>query len=109
MLTTAMDRAGFAPVAVGNGPLALEALADPAHDFVAVVTDFMMPDMTGLELTRRIRESHPKLPIIVCTGYSENIEKSEILAEGANAFLRKPVSGRDIVAAIEAVRDEASH
>lgn len=109
MLTTAMDRAGFAPVAVANGPMALDALADPAHDFVAVVTDFMMPDMTGLELTRRIRESHPRLPIIVCTGYSENIEKSEILAAGANAFLRKPVAVRDIVTAIEAVRDEASH
>ncbi len=88
--------------------MALEALADPAHDFVAVVTDFMMPDMTGLELTRRIRESHPDLPIIMCTGYSEDVEKAQVLADGANAFLRKPVSVRDIVDAIEAVRDEVS-
>ena len=108
MLATAMARSGYAPVPVASGPQALEALADPAHNFVAVVTDFMMPDMTGLELTRRIRVSHPGLPIIMCTGYSEDVEKAQVLADGANAFLRKPVSVRDIVDAIEAVRDEVS-
>jgi len=109
MLKTAMDRSGYSSVAVESGPQALETLKETTQNFVAVVTDFMMPEMTGLVLTKQIRELHPNLPIIVCTGYSENVEKAEILAAGANEFLRKPTTGRDIAAAIETAREGLTH
>lgn len=106
MLETAMTRAGYAAVTVESGAKALEILARPGHAIVAVVTDYMMPGMTGLELTKKVRELDPDLPIVMCTGYSEDVEKADILAAGANVFLRKPVPARDLIAAIETLREE---
>jgi PAS domain S-box-containing protein len=56
-----------------------------------VVTDQTMPKMTGLELARLIRLRHPALPVLVCTGYAENLDDAQLSRVGVRALLRKPV------------------
>src|SRR3990172_4885639 len=52
-----------------------------------VITDYSMPDMDGLELTRIIRQTMPSLPII---GISANCHERKFIAAGANHFVSKP-------------------
>ncbi|WP_296703084.1 response regulator [Thiocapsa sp. UBA6158] len=50
-----------------------------------------MPRMTGLELIRRIRPTHPHLPIILYTGNADALDAEEVEAAGVRALIRKPV------------------
>ncbi|GAB4411148.1 MAG: hypothetical protein OHK0032_07020 [Thermodesulfovibrionales bacterium] len=58
-----------------------------AESFDIVITDYSMPDMDGIELTRIIRQSKPSLPII---GISAACDERKFLDAGANHFMPKP-------------------
>src|SRR5919204_4070124 len=62
---------------------------DPAD---AVITDLVMPDLTGVEVTRRLRRSDPHLPIFVLTGHGDIATAIEALKAGATEYLTKPVN-----------------
>jgi PAS domain S-box-containing protein len=59
-----------AVIAASSGKQALKLLG-PDHDFDLVLTDYAMPEMNGLDLAKRIRELHPRLPIILATGFAD--------------------------------------
>ena len=72
-------------------PAALAArCADEAPD--AVITDLVMPEITGVEVTRRLRAKHPRLPIFVLTSHGEIATAIESLKAGATEYLTKPVN-----------------
>ncbi|MEW5993511.1 MAG: response regulator [Candidatus Zixiibacteriota bacterium] len=58
--------------------------------FDIVLTDLAMPDISGLEVARRIRHLHPQVPIILVTGYEVNTSQSELEAAGITEVLYKP-------------------
>jgi two-component system cell cycle sensor histidine kinase/response regulator CckA len=64
-----------------------------------------MPQMTGLNLSRKIMEIRPGMPIILCTGFSEQANEQAASAIGIRAFLLKPLVLRDIAAAVRKVLD----
>ena len=57
-----------------------------------VITDFSMPGMTGLELAGRLRTLHPKLPILMLTGYSESVTRDKMAEAGITGLMIKPVN-----------------
>ncbi len=77
---------GFAVEEAGTGEEALDLAARRRPD--AVVTDYAMPGMTGLELTRRLRAAHPGLPVVMVTGYAEIPQP--LLDEERLVVLQKP-------------------
>jgi two-component system, NtrC family, sensor kinase len=80
---------GYSARLVGSATHALEELAIDADRFDVVFTDVVMPGMTGLELAQEIRRSHPDLPVVLTSGYSQ------VLSEyGSHGFelLQKPYS-----------------
>ncbi|MDP3695238.1 MAG: ATP-binding protein, partial [Desulfocapsaceae bacterium] len=86
----------------------LEALALIEQAPMAVdllITDMTMPHQTGLELTTRVLAIRPELPIILCTGFSELINKEQALALGIRAYLTKPVSIRNLALAVRKALD----
>lgn len=87
---------------------ALEALntfkADP-DAFDLVITDMSMPDMTGTRLSREIISLKPDIPIILCTGFSELIDKEKVRLAGIRGFLMKPVVKSELVALIHKVME----
>lgn len=87
----------------------MEALAafeaDPAG-FDLVVSDLSMPRMSGLVLARRLREIRPQLPIILCTGFSEQADEAAARAAGVRAFLFKPLLLHELAHAVRRVLDE---
>jgi PAS domain S-box-containing protein len=70
---------------------ALERLERNAGQYDLVVTDQSMPRMTGLELARALHGIRPALPVILYTGYSEDLRSEDLAQAGVRALLRKPV------------------
>jgi two-component system chemotaxis sensor kinase CheA len=85
-----LESAGYEVIAVADGFDAWSQLS--RHSFDAVVSDIMMPTMTGLELTQRIRAnpSFSNLPIILITTLNSEEDRRRGLEAGADAYLSKP-------------------
>jgi CheY-like chemotaxis protein len=86
----------------------LEALALIEQDPMAIdilITDMTMPHLTGYELARKALAIRPDLPIILCTGFSDLINKEQALTLGVRAFLMKPVSIRNLSQAVRTALD----
>jgi CheY-like chemotaxis protein len=92
-------------VEVSNGREAVDKLAAEPVD--CVLTDINMPQMNGLDLINYIRSKHrePKLPIIVITTQGEEEARDKGMAQGANAYLTKPISGPKLVSLVKELLD----
>ena len=67
-----------------------------------VITDVRMPDITGIELLRQLKDSHPDLPVIVITGHGDISLAVEAMKIGAVDFLEKPFDDDQLIAAVRA-------
>ncbi len=84
-----LNAEGYQVETAGDGKQALEALQ--THSFDLVLTDMMMPDMTGMELVRHLRHHHPGTLAIVFTGYANYEDAVGAVKLGAFDYLPKPV------------------
>ena len=87
---------------------ALEAFRANPQKFDLVITDLTMPQMTGLNLASKIMEIRPGMPIILCTGFSEQANERAASAMGICAFLLKPLVMRDMAGAVRKALDECN-
>ncbi|MFC3285846.1 PAS domain-containing hybrid sensor histidine kinase/response regulator [Litchfieldella rifensis] len=81
---------GLEPTVVLSSTEAL-TLLDSDAVFDLVITDQTMPRMTGLQLAHTLCQRWPALPVILYTGFSDDLTDAQALAAGVRAFLRKPV------------------
>ena len=96
-----LERNGCLVYTANNGAEALEIYHH--HPTDVVITDLRMPLMDGNELIRLLRKQNQKLPIIVTTGHTMIGDDEEIIAEGANVVLKKPVRLREILTQVETI------
>ena len=85
---------------------ALELFKSKADSFDLVITDMTMPHMSGDELAKEMININPEIPIILCTGYSTQINQQQALSMGIRAFVSKPVLKLDIAETIRKIFDE---
>ncbi len=83
--------AGYQTTTASDGPEAL-AIAAKLDSFDMLVTDVMMPQMTGDELARRVRVSAPGIKVLYLTGFSDRLFKEKVTLWADEAFLEKPCS-----------------
>ncbi len=91
---------GFQVAEVSRGEEALQALRAGVYD--AVLLDINMPGLGGIETLRRMRALAPKLPILMLTVRDREEDKVEALDLGADDYVTKPFSTRELVARIRA-------
>ena len=103
MLTMVLEAASFVVLEVENARLAHAAIIDRRPDIVLL--DWMMPGTTGLELLRRLKRDPltKNVPIIMLTAKAEEGGKVAGLDSGADDYVSKPFSPRELVARIKAV------
>lgn len=103
MIAFALQRSGFEVREALDAHQAREALANRRPDLILI--DWMLPDTSGLELTRSVkRDRHTReLPIIMLTARAEEADKVTGLDSGADDYLTKPFSPRELIARIHAV------
>ncbi|BCL25725.1 response regulator transcription factor [Streptomyces aurantiacus] len=95
-----LDRAGYRVDRAGDGPDALAHAA--AHWPDLVVLDLMLPGMDGLEVCRRLRERGP-VPVIMLTARGDEDDRIMGLEVGADDYVTKPFSPRELVLRVESV------
>ncbi len=92
---------GFAPHWVASGEAALAAAA--GTPFALAIVDIGLPDINGLELFRRLHAEHPALPVIFLTARAGEIDRVVGLELGADDYVAKPFSPRELVARVRTV------
>jgi DNA-binding response OmpR family regulator len=101
-LRCALEDAGFGVITASDGVAALSALASDAG-LALIVLDISMPLMDGLELLRKLRASGDGRPVIVLTSRDDEFDRVLGLELGADDYLTKPFSLRELMARIRAV------
>jgi PAS domain S-box-containing protein len=84
---------------------ALELFKHQPDRFDLVVTDMTMPKITGENLARKLMRIRSDIPIILCTGYSANIDEQQATSMGIRAYVLKPLVLREIAKAVREVLD----
>jgi two-component system KDP operon response regulator KdpE len=97
--------AGFEAVPASTGEEALDLAAVKPPE--AAILDLMLPDLDGVELTRRLRE-WSEMPILVLSAVGEEDRKVEALAAGADDYVTKPFGPRELVARMQALLRRAA-
>lgn len=98
LIGSMLRRRGFEVDDVGSATECLAHLeASPSR---VVVTDVQMPEISGVELCRQIRDRFPEVVAVVVSGAATPFVKAEVVAAGAFAFLPKPVKVGDLEAMI---------
>lgn len=96
----ALAHAGFRTDVVHDGKVALEHLRKGAYDLV--VLDLMLPGLNGLDLLRELRKDRQDTRVLILTALSSEEDLLEGFQAGADDYLAKPCSPRELVARVEA-------
>jgi two-component system cell cycle sensor histidine kinase/response regulator CckA len=99
-----LDSSGFDVVAVAGGREALDTVATSAP-FDLLLTDVVMPEMSGPELAQNLRSDRPALPVLYMSGYTDDVLDAHELTHDATAFLRKPFGSVELITAVRNVLD----
>src|SRR5258706_8051454 len=95
-----LEREGYSVVAVGSGAEALSALEQ--QPVRLVVLDLTLPDMDGLEVCRQIR-ARSSVPVVMLTARDDEVDRLAGLDVGADDYIGKPFSPKELVARMKAV------
>lgn len=103
MLMMVLEQAGFSPVASADAEEAQKVLDDTFPDLILL--DWMLPGVSGVEWARRLKKEpvFRELPIILLTARGEEEDKVKGLEIGADDYITKPFSPKELVARIRAV------
>jgi two-component system, OmpR family, phosphate regulon response regulator PhoB len=98
LMTLTLERDGYDVVAAKDGLGALEAAVGRVPHLVLL--DLMMPGLDGYEVTRRLRRepATKDLPIVIVTAAAEESQAARALEAGADAYMKKPFSPRELLA-----------
>jgi two-component system, OmpR family, alkaline phosphatase synthesis response regulator PhoP len=99
----AMQRSGFATELMADGATAFERITSDPRSLDIVILDVMLPGMDGFEICRRLRQMNLLLPIILLTARDEEIDRVLGLEIGADDYVTKPFSPRELAARVKAV------
>jgi len=103
-----LDSLGYRTVALTDPEEALREFKEAPSSFDLVITDMTMPQMTGAELARKIIEVRNSIPIILCTGFSENINEKKAKDLGVRKYLMKPLIMSELGNAVRNVLDDGA-
>jgi CheY-like chemotaxis protein len=100
-----LEAYGYRVYQAPTGAAALEFLAKPGTEVDLVVSDIVMPRMSGRELGAKLREQFPGLPILYMSGYSGTEIKQQGLIEEGAPFLQKPITPDALAIAVRSELD----
>lgn len=102
-----LERAGLEVDVVGDGPAGVAVARERRPD--VVLLDLMLPGPDGLEVCRQLRLVHPGLPVIMVTARGEEPDRVLGLQIGADDYVTKPFSPRELVLRVQSVLRRAAH
>ena len=100
---------GYEVTTLNDATLALQRLRASPDAFDLVVTDFLMPKLSGLDLAREIAEIRPGLGIVLLTGHMEEFQPEQLAAAGVRAVVKKPLTLPDLAKVLRAALRQNSN
>jgi len=100
LLTSYLSVSGFETVSVAGGLAALKRLQSTSFDLA--ILDIMLPEVNGLDICERVREHH-QMPVLLLTALGEESDRIRGFEVGADDYLVKPFSPRELVARVKAI------
>ncbi len=100
-LVDLLETAGHRVESVESGAAALARGGEPGVDLVLL--DLMLPDLSGIDVCRRLRELRPGLPILMLTARGAESDKVAGLEAGADDYVTKPFGTRELLARVDAM------
>ena len=101
-----LERAEYEVVLAADGQSALDAVHTQRPDLV--VLDLMLPGIDGLEVCRRLRRDDPDLPVVMLTALGDEADRVVGLSLGADDYVTKPFSPRELVLRVQSVLRRSS-
>jgi CheY-like chemotaxis protein len=106
LTVSALTKLGYRVVPAANGEAALEHAAELGDALDLVVTDVIMPGVSGSRLARHLRERRPELPMIFVSGYTADQLQRSDLSGPRNVLVNKPFSSTTLAAHIRHMLDQ---
>ena len=100
-LTRAFEAAGYSPEFASNGTAGLEAFR--AAPPVLLVLDLALPKIHGRDVCRTIKKEAPSIPIVILSASDDQVDKVLLLELGADDYITKPYSPKELIARVHAV------
>jgi len=100
MTTQLLTRAGYQVIAVANGAEAMTRLAGLEASIDVLVTDVIMPHLSGIELAEWVMDRYPRVGVVLLSGYTAGTLNLERVTTRGATFVPKPVTSAQLVAAI---------
>jgi PAS domain S-box-containing protein len=100
-----LERLGYQVTSKNSSIEALELFRAQPNAFELIITDQTMPDMTGEQLAKKLIDLRPDILIVLCTGYSSNIDAEKSKALGIKEFILKPIDLQELAITIRRVLD----
>jgi len=95
-----LERLGYTVAARTSSVEALALFKAQPNRFDLVITDIVMPNMTGEKLAEKLMDIRADIPVILCTGYSEKFTRRQASDMGIHAFLMKPLVMQDLASTV---------
>lgn len=100
-----LEKSGYTITTTNNSGEAVELFRSNPDKYDLVITDMTMPQITGVKLAQTIKMIRPEIPVILCTGFSENINVHNAAQQNIDAFLMKPVEMAKMTKTVRKVLD----
>ena len=100
-----LERLGYTVTPITDSEAALEEFKARPNAFDLVITDMTMPKITGDRLAQSLMDINPQIPVILCTGFNEDITEEKALSMGIDKFVMKPIVKDELAYTIRTVLD----
>jgi PAS domain S-box-containing protein len=108
MVEQMLKSLGYKPVTFQRSQEALSFFREHPDRFDLLITDQVMPVLSGMEMVREIHRIRPGFPVLLCTGFSKMVSDTELLEGGVSEILMKPIVLRQLAEAIRRVLSQQS-
>lgn len=102
-----LEHQGYTVVGATSAHEAFSMFKESAEDFDLVITDLVMPEVSGDSLVKQLMEIRPGIPVIICTGHSDFVDKEQAHQLGISSFLYKPIVKKELAKAVRSALDKA--
>ena len=103
VINLSLRRRGYTTIFFNSANEAIAHIADQSIQVDAVITDYSMPEMTGLDLAKELRALRPNLPVVICSGYVDAINPDTAQSLGVAARISKPVNQDSLLQTLKTV------
>lgn len=100
-----LESIGYRVTMAVDGADALARVRAAPGAYALVLSDVIMPRLSGVELARVLKDEHPSVPVVLISGYSDGLQLTEAAALGVHHVLAKPVSRDELAAAVRSALD----